>query len=419
MRRISILLTAILVTVLATPVHASPGQLDKFFSGDGKQTAFPNGGTSYAVVIDKQDRILVAGYTIAPKTDLALARFLPNGKPDPDFGGGDGRVVTNLGGTDYGFDVALQADGKIVVAGQRDFNDHSQFAVVRYGIRGVLDKSFSKDGMNFTDFGKQYQAANAVVIGANGNILLGGYTSNGSSMRWALARYLPNGTLDPHFGNGGKVSTDVSPTVEQIDDLALIPGGKIVVAGEAETSLTPRYAIGQYLSSGKLDRSFGHKGVNTVDVTKGGDAAYGLARQPDGKLILVGWVNRGGAGDWGIVRFGPKGLLDKTFGNGGTVVTSFGPDYDFAYGVAVQPNGKIVVVGRATRDTTDFGVVRYKANGGLDLTFGGNGKVLTDFFSGDDTARGVAIQPNGKIVVAGVAGAGNKLRIAVARYLNS
>ncbi len=251
MRRISILLAAVFIMVLATPVHASPGQLDKFFSGDGKQTAFPSGATGYAVVLDKQGRILVAGYTLTAKTDIALARFLPNGKPDPDFGGGDGRVITNLGGTDYGFDVALQSDGKIVVAGERDFNDRSQFAVVRYGIRGVLDKSFSKDGMNFTEFGKKYQGANAVVIGASGNIILGGYTSNGSSSRWAMARYRPNGSLDPNFGKGGKVSTDVSPTVEQIEDLTLVPGGQIVAAGYAETSLTPRFAIGQYLSGGQ------------------------------------------------------------------------------------------------------------------------------------------------------------------------
>jgi uncharacterized delta-60 repeat protein len=418
-RRLSILLAAVFVTVLTTPVHATPGQLDPFFSGNGRQTAFPNGATGYAVVLDKQGRIVVAGYTLTAKTDLTLARFLPNGKPDPDFGGGDGRAITDLGGTDYGFDVALQSDGKIVVAGERDFNDRSQFAVARYGIHGVLDKSFSKDGMNFTEFGKKYQGANAVAIGASGNILLGGYTSNGSSSRWALARYRPNGALDPGFGKGGKVSTDVSPTLEQIMDMSLVPGGKIAVAGYAETSLTPRYAIGQYLSGGKLDKSFGHKGINTVDVTKGGDTAYGLARQADGNLILAGYVDRAGAADWGIVRFGPKGRLDKGFGNGGKVITAFGPAYDYAYGVAVQPNGKIVVVGQATRDTTEFGVVRYKPNGGLDLTFGGDGKVLTDFFLGDDLARGVVIQPNGKIVVAGVAGVGNKSRVAVARYLTT
>ncbi len=419
MRRISILVAAVSIAVLAPPVRATPGQLDPFFSGNGKQTAYPKGATGYAVAIDKQGRILVAGYTLGAKTDLALARFLPNGEPDPDFGGGDGRVVTNLGGTDYGFDVALQSDGKIVVAGERDFNDRSQFAVARYGIRGVLDKSFSKDGKNFTGFGKKYQGASAVAIGASGNIILGGYTSNGSTSRWALARYRPNGSLDPHFGKRGKVTTDVSPTVEQIQDLRLAPGGKIVVAGYAETSLTPRFAIGQYLSGGKLDRSFGHQGITTLDMTKGSDTAYGLARQSDGKLIVVGYVNRGGASDWGMARFGAKGRLDKTFGNKGKVITAFGPAYDYAYDVAVQSNGKIVVVGQATRDTAEFGVVRYKPNGGLDLTFGGDGKVLTDFFLGDDVARGATLQANGKIVVAGTAGGAHKSRLAVARYRNT
>ena len=315
MRRSSILLAATVITMLLiAPVHAASGRLDRSFSGNGKQTQFPKGAAGYAVAIDKRGRILVAGYTLTAKTDLALARFLPNGKPDPSFGKGDGRVTTNLGATDYGFDMALQADGKIVVAGERAFNDHSQFAVARYGIRGILDKSFSKDGMNFTEFHEKYQGANAVAISPNGDITLGGYTANGTSSRWALARYRPNGSLDPRFGNDGRVTTDVSSTFDQIEDITLLPSGGVVVGGYAEVSRTPRYAIGQYGSGGKLVPSFGHKGVTTVDVTKGGDTGYGLARQGDGKLILVGSVSRSGRNDWGIVRFGPKGRLDKTFG---------------------------------------------------------------------------------------------------------
>jgi uncharacterized delta-60 repeat protein len=408
-----------LVTSLGLPALADPGSLDKFFSDDGRQTAFPKGATGYAVAIDKQGRILVAGYTLTAKTDFALARFMPNGKPDPDFGGGDGRVTTDLGGTDYAFDVAVQSDGKIVVAGERDKKNGTQFAVVRYGIHGLLDKTFSKDGMNFVGFGKKYQGANAIAIGAAGNILLGGFTSNGTLSRWAMARFTPNGTLDQTFGHEGKVSIDTSPTDEQIEDLALVSNGKIVAAGYEESSLTPRFAIAQFLGGGKLDKAFGHDGVNTVDLTKGSDIAYGLTRQSDGKLIVVGYADNGGRGDWGMVRFGPKGRLDDSFGNKGKVVTHITGAYEYAYGVAVQANGKIVVVGRAVRDTADFGVFRYKVQGKLDGSFGHDGKVFTDFFTGADTARGVALQDNGKIVVAGDAAQGGTSRIAVARYLKS
>ena len=106
-----------MATLIAVPAHAKPGQLDHFFSGDGRQTAFASGGSGYAVTLDDAERIVVAGYTLGHNTNIALVRLLPNGTFDPDFGGGDGRVVTNLGGTDYGFDVAIHPDGGIVVAG--------------------------------------------------------------------------------------------------------------------------------------------------------------------------------------------------------------------------------------------------------------------------------------------------------------
>jgi uncharacterized delta-60 repeat protein len=415
-RRLSIVLAvAALVGLLATPAAAVPGKLDKTFSGDGKQTTFPKGGTGYAVAIDKQGRIVVAGYTLTANTNIAVARFLANGKPDTSFSS-DGRVTTDLGGTDYAFDVAVQGDGRIVVAGERDYANRSQFAVVRYGGQGKLDKSFSGDGKNFTDFGKKYQGANALVIGPSGNILLGGFTSNGSLSRWAMARYKQDGSLDPTFGNKGKVSRDLSPTDEQIQDLVLAKDGRIVAAGYAEASLTPRFAIAQFRTGGKLDQTFGTKGSTLVNVSSGGDIAYGLARQKGGGLVMAGYADNGGKSDWGLTRVGPKGHVDKAFGNKGKVITGFGPNYDYAYGVAVQANGRIVVVGRASRNGADFGVVRYRPGGALDKTFGNNGKTLTSFFGDDDTARGVVIQPNGKIVVAGEAKDKARRRMAVARY---
>jgi uncharacterized delta-60 repeat protein len=417
-RSIGPALAGLLVLSLVTPAFATPGHLDAFFSGDGKQTAFPHGSTSYATAIDKQGRIVVAGYTLKSHSDMAVARFLPNGKPDPRFGGGDGRVTVNLGGTDYAFDVALQSDGKIVLAGERDTAAGTAFAVARLGIRGVLDKTFSKDGKAFATFGKTYQGANAVAIGPRGNILVGGFTSNGNESRWALARFGQKGVLDKSFGGDGKVTIDTSATDEQIEDLLITPKGRILASGYSEMGLIPRFSIAQFYSGGKLDKAFGHKGINRLDISKGSDIAYGMARQPDGKILMVGYADAAGKGDWGIVRVGPKGRLDTTFGGGdGIVLTAFGPAYEYAYGVVVQTNGKIVVAGRAVRGDADFCVIRYKPAGGLDLTFGGEGKAFTDFFGGDDTARGVALQSNGKIVVAGEAVSKGVRRMAVARYL--
>ena len=410
------------LTIVAAPAGATPGQLDRSFNGIGKNSAFAAGATGYAVAIDHMGRILVAGYTLTANTNIALARFLPNGHFDPSFGNGTGRVITDLGGTDYGFDVAIQQNGSIVVAGERDTANSSEFAVVRYGIHGVLDKTFSGDGKAFISFGRRYQGANAVAIGGRGNIIVGGFASNGTADEWAMARLLPNGTLDPTFGTGGKVTTDMSATNEQLEDLLIGPGGTITAAGFAETNLVPRFALAQYLIGGHLDPSFGTGGKTLIDVSAGSDIAYSIARQSDGKFVLAGFASNGGRQDWGLARVGPHGRLDPTFGNGGKVITHFTSAYEYAYGVAMQANGKIVVVGRANAPgvvtgAVDFCVARYRVSGLLDSTFGSGGKVFTDFDKGEDTARGVAMQSNGRIVVAGEAQFGKFRKMAVARYL--
>ena len=179
--RTSTLAVAIVVTltVCTPPALAAGGNLDQTFSGDGRVTTFPRGATAFGLAIDAQGRILVAGYTLDGDTDVALARFRPDGSPDPDFGDGDGRVTTDLGGTDYGFDIALGSNGRIVVAGQRDRPSGTQMAVAVYGPRGGLDRDFSGDGITFVGFDKEFQGANAVAVTENDTIVLGGSTSNG------------------------------------------------------------------------------------------------------------------------------------------------------------------------------------------------------------------------------------------------
>lgn len=411
-------LALVLIAGLAVPASASAGKLDKFFSSDGKTTAFANGATGYAVAIDAKGRIVVAGSTQGAKPNFAVARFLPNGTPDNEFSK-DGKVTTDLGGSDYAFDLAIQEDGKIVVAGERDTKSTNSFAVVRYLPKGGLDGDFGGgDGIVLTDFGKRYQGANAVVVYPNGNIAAGGFASNGSTGRWAIARYGPRGVLDKEWGKDGRVTVDLSASDESIRDLLFIPGGKLVATGYAESNLIPKFAVARFRPKGTLDPDFGNRGVNLTDVSKGSDIGYGSALQEDGKIVLVGYANDGGKADWGLARFGPNGHLDKAFGGDGRVVTKMTGEYEFASGVAIQNNGKIVVVGRASRHGTDhFGVFRYKPNGGLDLGWSGNGKTFTDFGTGGDTARDVAIQDNGKIVAAGDAQVDGTRRFAVARYL--
>jgi uncharacterized delta-60 repeat protein len=412
---LTLIATALVAGRMAPPALADPGALDPFFNHGGRQTAFIHGATGYAVAIDRDGRIVVAGYTLTKNANIAIARFMPNGQPDPRFGNGAGRVSVDLGGTDYAFDVALQGR-KIVVAGERDLPGRSQFALARFGSGGALDPSFSGDGKAFVNFGTRFQGANAIAVGSGGKILIGGFSSNGSTGRWAMARFTSNGTLDTGFGGDGKVTTNLSPADEQIEDLIVQKGGTIVAAGYAQRGAAPRFAVARYGSGGRLDPQFGSGGTNLIDVGRGSDIAYGIAPRPGGGFALVGYANHAGGSDWGIVGLGPSGHLDESFGAHGRVITGFGPSFDYAYGVAFQPNGRFVVVGRASRGTSDFCVARYKPGGHLDRSFSADGLAYTDFFDASDTARGVALQDNGKIVVAGEAEDHGLRRIALARY---
>jgi uncharacterized delta-60 repeat protein len=410
----------LLVVALIRPVaRADPGQLDTFFSHDGIQTAFPNGAVAYAVAIDHHDRIVVAGSTLDPHPDIALARFTPGGRLDPTFGSG-GKVVADLGANDYAFDVAIQDDGGIVVVGEREAPASDRFVVQRYRPNGTLDPGFANAGTALTGFGRRFQSANAVAITPGGRIVVAGSTSNGITSRSVVARYLGDGRLDRSFGGDGRVTTDVSPSAEQFTDLVIQPDGRIVAAGWAEVSLVPVFTAVRYTSDGRLDRSFDGDGISRVDVSTGADRANAIAETNDGRLVLAGAASAGGRAEWGVIRLGPRGHLDPTFADRGRLVTDFGPAFDEANAVAVQDNGKMLLAGRIREGTKDdIGVLRLKPGGGHDRTFAAGGRALTDVAGGSDAARDLTIASNGKIVVVGEATIDRVRRSVVVRYLSS
>lgn len=418
MRRATVVV-AIFALVTAggfTRASAAPGELDPFFSRDGIQTAFPNGAVADAVEIDHHGRIVVAGYTLADHPDIAIARFTASGTLDTAFGDG-GKVITDLGANDYAFDLAILDDGGIVVVGERQAAATDRVVVQRYRPNGTLDPNFGDGGTILAGFGRRFQSANAVAIAPGGRIVVAGYTSNGSTSRSAVSRYLTDGRLDRSFGQDGRVTTDVSPSAEQFTDVVVQPDGRIVAAGWAELSLVPAFDAVRYTASGERDPTFHDDGIVRVDVSPGADKALGLALQRDGKLVLVGAAAAGERNEWGLVRLGPHGRLDPTFGTAGTVVTDFGPGYDEADAVAVQGNGKLVVAGRIGPGTKDdIGIMRFRPGGGHDRTFGAGGRVLTDVAGGSDAARDLAIASNGKIVVVGEAAIDRIRRFVVARY---
>ena len=366
------------------------GSLDTSFSGDGKQlTGF---GTvserASGVALQGNGKLVVAGRAGG---DFALARYNPSGSLDPSFSG-DGRQTTDFAGADEAHAVALQGNGKIVAAGRGG----GDFALARYNPSGSLDPSFSGDGRQRTNFGGSDQA-NGVALQAGGKIVAvgrGGAGGGFDSAHFALARYNPSGSLDPSFSGDGRQRTNFGGS-DQANGVALQAGGKIVAVGRGGGD----FALARYGPSGSLDPSFSGDGRQRTNFG-GSDAANGVALQADGKIVAVGGS---GGGDFALARYNPNGSLDPGFSGDGRQTTDF-PGPDRATGVALQGDGKIVVVGSAAADSdsddADFALARYNADGSLDTSFSGDGRQTTDF-GGFERASGVALQGDGKIVVVG------------------
>jgi uncharacterized delta-60 repeat protein len=414
LRRGGLLIAALIAGVLSpAAAQAAAGALDPTFSGDGRQTTDLGGGAN-GVAIQADGKIVVVGLAGGGGNDFALARYNPNGSLDPSFSG-DGRQRTDFGSRDRANGVAIQADGKIVAIGASGRGD---FALARYNPNGSLDPSFSRNGKQRTDFGSR-DSANGVAIQADGKIVVAGVASGGADGgEFALARYNPNGSLDRSFSGDGKQTTDVGAGNDEAKAVALQGDGKIVAVGGSTIEEFGDFALARYNPNGSLDPSFSGDGKQEPNLGFP-DFANGAAIQPDGKIIAVGLA--GGeldSQDFALARLNVDGSLDPSFSGDGEQRTDFG-GFERANGVSIQADGKIVAVGLAGGGATgvDFALARYNPNGSLDPSFSGNGRLRTNFGSRDE-AMGVALQADGKIVAAGrTFGADGTADFAVARYL--
>jgi uncharacterized delta-60 repeat protein len=391
------------------------GSLDTSFSGDGKQTTDFAGTGSWAtgVALEADGKIVAVGSTLNHDRDFAVARYNANGALDPSFSG-DGRQTSDFGGSDRANGVVVQADGRIVAVGRGGALD---FALARYDSTGSLDTSFSGDGKQTTEFGGA-DGANAIALQTDGKIVAVGNAERSGKRDFALARYDTSGELDPSFSGDGRQTTDFGGN-ESAFAVALQSDGKIVVLGGLGPS--NGFALARYNPDGSLDPSFSGDGKQTIGFG-GFDRATGVAIQADGKIIVVGsgGFDSSGYSNFALARFNPNGELDTTFSGDGKQTTDFFGRADFANGVVVQGDGKIVAVGvTGGPDITNFALARYDADGSLDTSFSGDGRQTTDFAGSPDGANGVAIQGDGKIVAVGSSGdisAAGSTDFALARY---
>jgi len=410
--------------------YNTDGSLDTGFDGDGKTTTAFGGSfeEARALAIQADGKIIAAGQTalsVASEDNFALARYNTDGSLDNSFDG-DGKVITDFGLVDGATSVVLQEDGRIVVAGRAGTVQlGSYFAIARYETNGDLDGTFSNDGKVLTDFsgGRFSLGAQAVALQSDGRIVAAGDANISGQRDFGLIRYNPNGTLDTSFDGDGMVMTDFALNEETVTRILAQPDGKIIAVGRANSQVRitgtqdPNFEIARYNSDGTLDQTFGTGGLISTDfLIHGDDFANAVALQPDGRIVVVGQVGPqlsqffNTDSAFGLARYNPDGSPDTSFDGDGLATTDFGTTHDSATAVALQSDGKIVVSGSAGGD---FAVARYNSNGSLDTAgFGSGGKVTTDFSGGFDSATSIVIQPDGKIVVAGTAGND----FALARY---
>jgi uncharacterized delta-60 repeat protein len=393
--------------------------LDSSFGAGGKVEL--DFGVSVApsdAALQPDGKIVVVGTTdnfqIATQV-FGVTRLLPNGSVDTTFGN-QGAVMTAF--TNFINSpnaVAIQLDGKIVVAGETQSSDDSinRFAVARYNPNGSLDTTFGSGGrvtpefFNVT-FGGVREVADVILLQPDNKIIVAGVAIQGARLpaNSALVRLNPNGTLDSTFGNGGKVAVN---SIGLITSLALLSNGQILalnnVGGIAQ--FDARGNLASSVTSGTIVAS-SNNAVSAFEsngrfVTAGG--AHGITRR-DIDITVIG--------------FNPTGSIDHTFNS---------PVFDFreentisvdsAQIVAIQPDGKILVGGLSSdSSSTVFGLGRLNTNGSLDSSFGSGG-VLTTRFEGSDQISSIMIQTDGKILAVGQAfnsstGRGN---LAIARYL--
>jgi uncharacterized delta-60 repeat protein len=321
---------------------------------------------------------------------LALASSALAAAPgDRDRGFGvAGRVTTDFGGSERASAVALQSDRKIVVAGASTSPSPvpaDDFLVARYTPTGAPDSSFGSGGKVRTDFGGSFERAWAVLTQADGKIVVvgDGSAAGPQTLDFVLARYNGDGSLDGGFGTDGKVVTTFEPdSLDTAQAAVLQPDGKIVVAGRSrKIGVGGRLGLARYLPDGGLDASFGDDGLVVTPVTP---AMFptALALQPDGKLLSGGWNGQTSV----LVRHNSDGSLDLSFDGDGVLIGGLG--LSIARDVALQPDGRILVA--------DGSIVRLNADGSLDSTFGDGGTARATF-----GAEALAVQADGKIVVSG------------------
>jgi uncharacterized delta-60 repeat protein len=393
------------------------GTLDSSFGVDGKVIG-QDYGDCYAIALMKDDKIVMAG-TASLISGFSVASYLPNGSPDSSFGT-NGFVSTDFGysaATAYG--VAVQADGKIIAAGCGNLNG-IDILLARYNADGSLDQTFGSAGKVIANFGG-WEYVTSMALQSDGKIVVCGNVG----YLLMLVRFNTDGSVDQSFGSHGQAILDLG-SLDYGTCVAIQPDGKIIQGGYKHTPT--KFLLVRYLNNGIVDTTFGQNGVVETDFNEtGSEIVYALDVKANGIIDAAGTMNLPGTSgneNMAIAQYLENGMLDGTFGNDGKAIVKFG-DNTSARAIAYQKDGKIILAGGIGGEaisgiSLNAAIARLNANGTIDTTFADEGKQITDF-GYYERYNGVALQSNGKIVTGGQFesfGSDFHYDFALARYNN-
>ncbi len=348
------------------------GTVDSSFGKNGRTAVdVANYNRPQSIAVQADGKIIAAGYSyitfvrdndfnIIYNMNFNLVRFFADGNVDSSFGE-NGVVQTDFGGVEEAYTVAVQADGKILVGGSTGAlppeQNIAKFFLVRYMPNGDVDSSFGIDGKVTTVFDNIIKGyISKVLIDSDGSIFACGTISGQTD--FALAKYLPNGTLDESFGTGGKVTTRMNTTGSVLRDAVLLKDGKILTAGVTNygNSAKTRPVLVQYLPDGSLDESFGTAGIKEIVFAEGTSDGRCINIQENKKIILASYIYD--VGLFGIVRLEENGSIDSTFGTNGKIIQDIAI-WDSPTEILIQNDGKIVVTGYTNNDVYEIFAARY------------------------------------------------------------
>ncbi|HUM47679.1 MAG TPA: delta-60 repeat domain-containing protein [Chitinophagales bacterium] len=393
--------------LLVSESLAQYGSLDYTFSGDGITTLDMNDDDiATAVAVQPDSKILVAGYTSdGGAEDLAVVRFNYDGSLDNAFANnGILQLSTTSNSDERIYDMGIDSSGSIFLAGSTRNNSNSidKFLIVKCKNTGILDSTFNGKGWANTSISGDMDIAYAMALQPDGKIVLGGVnTLNNGDI--GFARYKANGSLDTSFSNDGKTSVSYLDDYGGVlQDLKIQPDGKIVGCGyEGTPSGDYDIMVVRLNPDGSPDSSFNTTGYLVMDYNSEFNYGWTLDLRPDGRILVGGSTFENGSFKVFLLQLLGDGTLDPAFGTGGITTLYPGSGGQEASALKILPDSGILICGLNTSPVADFALIRCKANGTLDSTFGNGGITITDFNFYADQAMAMALTPDNKVVLSG------------------